>query len=633
MRLSLYRKQLVFLMDLSVMAVVAVGLFLLSPVGNGTGGKDLGPLMMNLAVWYGCIIIFQIVFHTYDSLWRYAEGKEYLALLLGFGFGTLLYLLLTQMFFRRQLAGLYMVSTLGSSLILMLSIRFGYRMHRNRKGTKKRKDPCRRTAIIGAGDAGVLLLREILGKEECSYQSVLLLDDDPERIGMKVYGVPVKGPIARLPKIVKESDIEELILAIPSCPIERRREIIDLCNETGIHLQILPDRVSTLTTPNSLMGQMRDVQLEDLLGRDPIRLNGQGVEDMINGRTVMVTGGGGSIGSELCRQIASLHPERLIILDNYENSTYDLQQELIRQYGDQLHLTVEIANVQDKRLISQLFSQYRPQVIFHAAAHKHVPLMENSPAEAVKNNVFGTYNLVNAACDAGVEKFVLISTDKAVNPTSIMGATKRICEMILSSMRPVEKTDFVAVRFGNVLGSNGSVIPLFKKQIAQGGPVTITDKRITRYFMTVQEAVTLVLQAGAMAKRSEVFVLDMGKPVRILDLAENLIRLSGYRPYQDIPIVEIGLRPGEKLYEELLVGKKNQKHTEHELIFVEKVQAVTPSQMQEILMDLHQAVEFGAESEVLEALHRSVPEYHCPEEVNKYFEREKEKENLCAASF
>lgn len=601
------------------MSAVAVALFLLSPIGNGTGSSNLYPLFFNLSIWYLCIIAFQLIFRTYDSLWRYAQGKEYLFLLLGFGCGTILYLILTKTLFSRQLAGLYMISVLGSSLIIMLLIRFEYRTYRDHKSIIKNSNNTvrRKTAIIGAGNAGISLLREMLRKEDCPYIPVLMLDDDPAKIGMKVTGVPIRGPLDSIPELLKGSEVKELILAIPSCSIKRRKEILALCTQTGCRLRILPDRVRELSLNKSLMSLMRSVQIEDLLEREPIQLEIKNSLKMIENKIVLVTGGGGSIGAEICRQIAAMNPSRLIILDNYENSTYELQQELLRVHGPKLNLSVEIATIQDSVRIQHIFQCYHPDLVFHAAAHKHVPLMEESPVEAVKNNVFGTLNVVQAAHATGVKKFVLISTDKAVNPTSIMGATKRLCEMILSSMRNHSKTEFVAVRFGNVLGSNGSVIPLFQKQIAEGGPVTITDKRMIRYFMTISEAVSLVLQASAMAKCSEVFVLDMGKPVHILDLAENMIRLSGFQPYTEIPIIEIGRRPGEKLFEELLISGKNQQKTKNKSIFVEQEQPISQQQLSNILKELRDAVLSDQYELVIEALHNCVPEFMAPEEVNR----------------
>ncbi|MEG0779013.1 MAG: nucleoside-diphosphate sugar epimerase/dehydratase [Oscillospiraceae bacterium] len=625
MKWSNYRKQIVFFMDLSIVVIVSMTLFLLSPVGNGTGGRDLTPLFFNLIIWVACIEGFQILFHTYDSLWRYAEGKEYMSLLLGFGCGTLLYLLLTEVFFQRQLAGLFMVATLGSSLIVMLMARFIYRTYRKYRtiSSCQPEKNGRRVAIIGASDTGVSLLREI--QSGSTYLPVLFLDDDPQRVGMKISDIPVKGPIRDLPELLQGTGISDLILAMPACSPIRRKEILALCTQTACRLRILPDRVSLIEQSDggSLLTKMRNVQVEDLLGRDPIQLESDDIRPMIEGRTVLVTGGGGSIGSELCRQIAANHPRHLIIIDNYENSTYELQQDLMRQYGDALRLTVEIISVQDAARVRDVFWQHRPELVFHAAAHKHVPLMEQNPEEAVKNNVFGTLNVVNAASQCGVQKFLLISTDKAVNPTSIMGTTKRLCEMILESMRTISKTEFVAVRFGNVLGSNGSVIPLFRRQIEQGGPVTITDKRIVRYFMTIPEAVSLVLRAGAMAESSEVFVLDMGKPVRILDLAENLIRLSGYVPYEEMPIVEVGLRPGEKLYEELLAGGGMQQKTKHELIFVEQSKPIAPAKMNAMLKDLRTAADSGNHAQVFASLHRCVPEFKDPKEVNSTYLEEK----------
>lgn len=616
--LSKYRKLLVFLMDLGIMAFCATVLFMASPIGNGTGHRDLVPLVLNLAIWFLCIILFNLIFHTYDSLWRYAEGYEYLYLLLGFGCGTLLYLICTELFMKRQLAGLYMISVLGTSITFMLLARILFRIYRRHSRKKRRSSsPMHRTGIIGAGDAGANLLREMLIKSYSPYEPVAMFDDDPAKIGMRVLGIQVKGPISSIPDFTGESNITDLILAIPSLTGPERSRILNICTQTGCKLHILPDRVREMESKTSILSHMRSVRVEDLLGRDPVLLGGEGVREMIEGQTVLVTGGGGSIGSELCRQIADMGPDRLIIVDNYENTTYELQQELKRKYGNTLDLRVEIATIQDSSLIDAIFNKYSPDLVFHAAAHKHVPLMEDSPVEAVKNNVFGTWNVIQASDRYHVKKFVQISTDKAVNPTNIMGTTKRICEMMLSSMKDRSETEFVVVRFGNVLGSNGSVIPLFMQQIEAGGPVTITDKRIVRYFMTITEAVSLVLQSGAMATQSEVFVLDMGNPVKILDLAEKLIQLSGFAPYTEIPIEEVGLRPGEKLFEELLVGKEHQERTSHELIFVEDEQAVSPKQIDDILCGLKVAVQAGYRAEVFKALHRYVPEFRPPEEVNR----------------
>lgn len=632
MFLRKHRKLLIFLMDFFITSMISYSLFRFSLL-RGSSIYSLGFFLLRVLFWFACIIMFQVMFHTYDSLWRYAEEKEYLFLLLGGCCGTGLYLLLSRALFQPLLPVPFMLSVLSISSLLTLLVRFLYRMYRDaiRKLGTQQIGTRRKIGIIGAGEAGVSLLKEMLDEEHSLYCPILLLDDDPQQIGMKVRGVPVMGPICRTPDLIRETGITELVLAIPSCSPNRRREILHVCALAGCKLRVLPDREDVLSGP--LMSQIRAVRAEDLLGRAPIRLTGHGIREMIRGQTVLVTGGGGSIGSELCRQIAALAPRELIVLDCCETGVADLQQELRRKYGDKLNLTVEISSITDASHLRRLFRRRRPDLVFHAAAHKHVPLMEACPQEAVRNNVFGTLNAVNAAHEAGVRKFVLISTDKAVNPTSIMGATKRVCEMILAGMRSISDTEFVAVRFGNVLGSSGSVIPLFQKQIEQGGPVTVTDKRILRYFMTISEAVSLVLQAGAMARRSEVFVLDMGKPVRILELAENLIRLSGHTPYTEIPIVEVGLRPGEKLYEEPLLGGTRQRRTDNELIFVEDEQPVTRDQMAVFLQDLRIAVTCEDPAAVLNSLHRCVPEFHTPEEVNRAFLDAAPVQNAQAVSF
>lgn len=411
-------------------------------------------------------------------------------------------------------------------------------------------------------------------------------------------------------------NIENVIVAIPSLSEKRRQEILaELSGMNHVRVSVLPGTLDLLEG-RSIRSQLREVQIEDLLGRSPVQLDPAPVDAYLSGKVVMITGGGGSIGSELCRQVAKRHPKRLVIVDIYENNAYDIQQELLYRYGSKLDLKVEIASIRDRERVEQLFAACRPEVVFHAAAHKHVPLMETSPQEAVRNNVFGTRNLVWAADRYGVKKFIQISTDKAVNPTNVMGATKRLCEMILQSMKGRSATTFAAVRFGNVLGSNGSVVPLFQRQIRAGGPITITDKRIIRYFMTIPEAAQLVLQAGAMARQNELYVLDMGQPVKILDLAENMIRLSGYIPYRDIDIVETGLRPGEKLYEELLISGRDIEKTEHDLIFVERQPPITGEELKHKLILLDRALQENDPAAVRQALHQVVPTFRKPEEVN-----------------
>ncbi len=422
--------------------------------------------------------------------------------------------------------------------------------------------------IIGAGDAGVSLLREIEHSDKISYAVKCFVDDDIAKIGTYIDGVKVEGDRYAIPELVKKYGIEEIYIAMPSCGGEVVEEIVKICKQCDCKVKTLPGMYQFINGEASI-NHFREVSIEDLLSRKAVNVNLDKVMDYVTGKVVMVTGGGGSIGSELCRQIARHNPHQLIILDIYENNAYDIQQELIKSYPS-LNLKVLIASVRDSKRMDKIFATYKPQIVYHAAAHKHVPLMEDSPNEAIKNNVFGTLKTAKVADKYGVKKFVLISTDKAVNPTNVMGATKRICEMIVQSFDKISKTEFVAVRFGNVLDSNGSVVPLFKKQIEAGGPVYVTHPEIIRYFMTISEAVALVIQAGAYAKGGEIFVLDMGKPVKILDLAENLIKLSGYEPYKDIEIKFTGLRPGEKLYEEMLMSEEGLAETENKLIHIGK---------------------------------------------------------------
>ena len=477
-----------------------------------------------------------------------------------------------------------------------------------------------RIMLIGAGQAGQILARELKDSRKVDGRLCCVIDDNPQLQGKYMDGVRIVGGRNCIEDAVKEYHITQIIFAIPTAKDEDRTEILNICNRTGCHLRVLPGLYQMLNGEVS-MAAVKDVQVEDLLGRTPVKLDTNVVSSFLQGKVVMVTGGGGSIGSELCRQIAKYHPKQLIVLDIYENNAYDIQQELKRTHGSQLDLKVEIASIRDKKRIYQVFQDYRPDVVFHAAAHKHVPLMEDCPAEAIKNNVFGTYHVVRAAEKFGVKKFVMISTDKAVNPTNLMGATKRFCEMILQSRRD-STTEYCAVRFGNVLGSNGSVVPLFKRQIENGGPVTITDKRIIRYFMTIPEAAMLVLEAGAMAKQSQIFVLDMGEPVKILTLAENLIRLSGLEPYKDIQIVEIGLRPGEKLYEELLMRSENLIETPNSKIFVEEQSFIPQKEIMCGLISLDNLVTAERPKEEIIALMKQlVPTYRDPEEVNREAEK------------
>jgi FlaA1/EpsC-like NDP-sugar epimerase len=457
----------------------------------------------------------------------------------------------------------------GVLFFLTLGNRFAYRFIRYIRRLANKSSEIKSVMIIGAGEAANVIIKEIISSEHISNTTVkCIIDDDPLKQGTYIHGIKVVGTRDDIIDTANLFHINEIIIAMPSVAKKTIREIVEICNETGCNLKILPG-VYQLMSGEVSVSKLRNVEVEDLLGRDSIEVNLDSIMGYVKDKVVLVTGGGGSIGSELCRQLAAYHPKQLIIVDIYENNAYDIQQELKAHYP-KLNLVVLIASVRSTTRMNYIFKTYKPQIVYHAAAHKHVPLMEDSPNEAIKNNVLGTWKTVQAADLYGAERFVLISTDKAVNPTNIMGASKRICEMIIQTYNKRSKTEFVAVRFGNVLGSNGSVIPLFKKQIREGGPVTVTHPDIIRYFMTISEAVSLVLQAGAYAKGGEIFVLDMGEPVKILDLAENLIRLSGYKPGEDIMIEFTGLRPGEKLYEELLMEEEGLQATENNLIHIGK---------------------------------------------------------------
>ena len=514
-----------------------------------------------------CLAVFWLC-NLYNSIWRFVSVDALMRIILayvilgGLSFGCV-------KLFHIVMPRSYYVWGLLCSFFITVGIRFfyrGVRYLRNRvpgsqKGTEN-------VMIIGAGQAGRQLIREYAVSSHLNSRVACLIDDNPAKHGRILEGVRIVGGRRDIPQAVKRYDIRKIIFAIPSLQGARRQEILNICSKTGCQIQVVPG-IYQLVKGEVTISKLRRVELQDLLGRDPIRVNLGEICGYINDKTVLITGGGGSIGSELCRQIARHKPRRLVIFDIYENNAYDIQMELRREHPE-LTLDVCIGSVRDRGRVDDLLDTYQPDLIFHAAAHKHVPLMEDSPNEAIKNNVFGTYKTAKAADKYGTKRFVLISTDKAVNPTNIMGASKRMCEMVVQMMNARSKTDFVAVRFGNVLGSNGSVIPLFKKQIEQGGPVTVTHPDIIRYFMTIPEAVSLVLQAGAYAKGGEIFVLDMGEPMKILDLAKNLIRLSGYTPDVDIPIVFTGLRPGEKLYEELLMNEEGMQDTPNKLIHIGK---------------------------------------------------------------
>ncbi len=463
--------------------------------------------------------------------------------------------------------------------------------------------------IIGAGAAGEAVIRELSNRKNVKIKCAI--DDNLNNIGNYISGVHIVGGTGSIVTYAEKYDIDTIIFAIPTCSIARRTEILNICQLTKCNLKILP-QLNQLENVNEFVPTIRKVEIEDLLGRDPIKVNLDSVMGYVENQVILVTGGGGTIGSELCRQIASHNPKKLIIFDIYENNAYEIQNELKYSFPN-LDLVTLIGSVRDSKRMDYVFRTYRPNIVYHAAAHKHVPLMEDSPNESIKNNVFGTYKTAQCADRYGVKRFVLISTDKAVNPTNIMGASKRICEMIVQTFNEKSDTEFVAVRFGNVLGSNGSVIPLFKKQLEQGGPLTVTDPNIIRYFMTIPEAVSLVLQAGANAKGGEIFVLDMGQPDKILSLAENLIRLSGFEPYKDIAIEFTGLRPGEKLYEELLMSEEGLKATENELIHIGRPIDIDSEELYAILDEMYEEM-YDENADIRGLVKKIVPTYQIPKE-------------------
>ena len=543
-----------------------------------------------------CLAVFTVL-KLYRSLWRFAGYSELLRVTAATMVTGFLHFVGITTFFKAMPIS-YILFGMIIQFCLIIGIRFSYRfvlLERSRREKAEKKNQGKNILLIGAGDAGRLILRDVqrtefdVGKVQC------IIDDNPNKWGRYIENIPIIGGRDEIMAGVEKYQIQQILIAIPSAKAEEKRDILNICKETGCELKILPG-IYQLVNGDVMLSKMKEVAVEDLLGREPIQVNLDEIFEHLKGKTILVTGGGGSIGSELCRQIAGHHPKQLILFEIYENNAYDIEQELKRKYPE-LNLVVLIGSVRDSRRIDWVFETYKPDIVYHAAAHKHVPLMEGSPNEAIKNNVIGTYKTAYAALKSGCQRFVLISTDKAVNPTNIMGASKRLCEMVIQSMNrisqtgqvsllpqlwshswnPIEevkinpvKTEFVAVRFGNVLGSNGSVIPLFKKQIADGGPVTVTHPDIIRYFMTIPEAVSLVLQAGTYARGGEIFVLDMGDPVKIDTLARNLIKLSGYKPDIDITIEYTGLRPGEKLYEEKLMAEEGLQTTPNRLIHIAK---------------------------------------------------------------
>jgi len=548
-------------------------------------------------------------FGLYRSLWKYASIEELLQIV-GTSFVSNSAIIAHMFIMQYRLPrGIYVLTFL-LDIFLIGFIRFSFRALRSVRDHRfygiAQKKELKRVMVVGAGQAGSMIIKELKNHEHLKSKPVALIDDDDAKLGARINGVPVLGDRYHIKKIAEAKKIDEIIIAMPSSSKGEVRKIVEECSKTKCKLKIVPGIFELIDGKVSIK-KIRDVEIEDLLGRDTVQLDMNEISGYLNNKVVLVTGGGGSIGSELCRQITTFGPSKLIILDNYENNAYEIQNELRRRYP-QLNLYVEIASIREKERMEEVFEQHLPQIVFHAAAHKHVPLMENNPQEAIKNNIFGTKNVADCAHEYGVERFVMISTDKAVNPTNIMGATKRVAEMIIQSIGTISKTEFVAVRFGNVLGSNGSVIPLFKKQIAEGGPVTVTHEEVTRFFMTIPEAVQLVMQAGAMANGGEIFILDMGEPVKIIDLARNLIKLSGFEPDVDIPIQVTGLRPGEKLYEELLMQEEGLTATKHDKIFIGKP-FFSDLRLLQRELDILKTMLLDNNHEVKEYIEKMVPTY------------------------
>ncbi len=562
-------------------------------------------------VWSICTVFGLYVVKIYNILWRFSGFNEISRIFAGcfvplvaisisepavFGKGTSISLHVLN----------YFITVFAILFQRFIARKYAIKLAEKNSNTPK-SSITGNVMIIGAGAAGEAIIKELSGNKDVKIKC--LIDDNPLKIGQYLSGVHIVGGIGTIVTNAEKYEIDTIIFAIPTCSIARRTEILNICQLTKCSLKILP-QLYQLENVNEFVPTIRKVEIEDLLGREPIKVNLDSVMGYVEDQVVIVTGGGGTIGSELCRQIASYNPKQLIIFDIYENNAYEIQNELKHDYPD-LNLVTLIGSVRDSKRMEYVFSTYKPDIVYHAAAHKHVPLMEDSPNESIKNNVFGTYKTAQCADKYGVKRFVLISTDKAVNPTNIMGASKRICEMIVQTFNEKSNTEFVAVRFGNVLGSNGSVIPLFKKQLEQGGPLTVTDPNIIRYFMTIPEAVSLVLQAGANAKGGEIFVLDMGQPVKILSLAENLIRLSGFVPYKDIAIEFTGLRPGEKLYEELLMSEEGLTATENELIHIGRPIDIDKEVLFSTLDEMHEVM-YDESADIRGLVKRIVPTYQIP---------------------
>ena len=619
-----YRNYLLPLMDcISIVlgyylvSVLITDSFLMQPTSAITRNEIIISIVL-------AIIVFQVIFRLskrYTNIIRYENNQDYILYIVLSLISSLVVSLIEDLFLgmKNPSIKLNLITGLVIGIIMIsyrLIIRYVLLSDVAHKGIKPTSKNQKRLLIIGGGYSANDIIKTINSTLKGQYDIIGIIDDNKKRIGYSVAGVRIIGDRNDIIRICNANDVDEIFFSIVNIDNKNKKEILELCNKTGAKVKVLPS-LTELITEENLYHSLRDVGIEDLLGRDPIELDNQNIKNLIQGKVVLVTGAGGSIGSELTRQIMIHNPKQLLILDNYENSLYDIELELKTNHPNN-DIRAIVANIREKERLDAIFEKYTPEIIFHAAAHKHVPLMENNPTEAIKNNVFGTYNLVNCSDEYNAKRFILISTDKAVNPTNIMGATKRLCEMIIQAKDKKSDTEYVAVRFGNVLGSNGSVVPLFKKQMAHGGPLTVTHKEITRFFMTIPEAVALVLQAITYAEGGEIFVLDMGEPVKIYDLAKSLIELSGYTLGEDMEIEITGMRPGEKLYEELLMDEENLEETKHEKIFITEPMDLTLDDVEEKLDMFREIInnENTSKEEIKETMKKCVPTYKEPEEVN-----------------
>lgn len=615
--LKKHRMIILRIMDLLIISfmylLVAYLLTNLSLLGQEIN-KILNTILISLITY---LVTFNVA-NIYKKITRFENGKDYLEYIFLCMASTVIIgtvgLIRTDLFM--DIKGIVLANILIAVAVVSyrVMLRFILTLKRVDNSSGKIK---KNLLIIGGGEAARDVIKAIKEEAKDEYNIIGLIDDNVNKLNYTISGVKILGGRNKIVELCKKYKVDTIFFCLEKVKNKDKKEILNICQTTGARIRVLPAIVDIVKNKN-LMSNLREVEIEDLLGREPVTLDNKNISELIKDRVVLVTGGGGSIGSELCRQIMKHNPKKLIIFDIYENNLYNIELELKANYNKE-KIEALVGSVRDKKRLKKVFEQYRPELVFHAAAHKHVPLMEKSPLEAIKNNVFGTYNVVNCSDEFNVKRFVLISTDKAVNPTNIMGASKRLCEMIIQAKNKVSKTEFMAVRFGNVLGSNGSVVPLFKKQIAEGGPVTVTHKEITRFFMTIPEAVGLILQAITYAKGGEIFVLDMGEPVKIYDLAESLIKLSGLEPNVDIPIVITGLRPGEKLYEEILMSEEGLESTKHDKIFIAEPSSLTMNEIEEKLKLLNGLVEKENTEmpKIKEVIKQTVKTFKEPDEVNK----------------